>query len=141
MLSLSTQLPLSPLLRPDNPTHNPKFQSNRTRLRISTKDPIYTHQQNGYHFNGKNYSGAGDFPVEEKRPLPEEIRRELMPEHVAVIMDGNRRWARMRGLPSGSGYEAGFRAFRVLVELCSKWGIRVLTVFAFSSDNWVRPKV
>lgn len=64
-----------------------------------------------------------------------------MPEHVAVIMDGNRRWARMRGLPSGSGYEAGIGAFRVLVELCCKWGIRVLTVFAFSSDNWVRPKV
>ncbi|XP_020553501.1 dehydrodolichyl diphosphate synthase 2 isoform X2 [Sesamum indicum] len=64
-----------------------------------------------------------------------------MPSHVAVIMDGNRRWARMRGLPVGSGYEAGARAFRSIVELCCNWGIRVLTVFAFSSDNWFRPKV
>lgn len=47
----------------------------------------------------------------------------------------------MRGLPSGSGYEAGIRSLRVLVELCCKWGISVLTVFAFSSDNWFRPKV
>ncbi|KAI3474202.1 hypothetical protein Pfo_028990 [Paulownia fortunei] len=56
-------------------------------------------------------------------------------------MDGNRRWARMRGLPVGSGYEAGVRALRSVVELCCKLGIRVLTVFAFSSDNWFRPKV
>ncbi|THG08460.1 hypothetical protein TEA_001147 [Camellia sinensis var. sinensis] len=80
--------------------------------------------------------GAG-----EEETLPAGLRRDLMPDHVAVIMDGNRRWARMRGLPSGSGYEAGVRALRVLVKLCCRWGIRVLTVFAFSSDNWFRPKV
>ncbi|KAL6195452.1 hypothetical protein ACLB2K_031071 [Fragaria x ananassa] len=62
--------------------------------------------------------------------------REAMPRHVAVIMDGNVRWARRRGLPSG----AGARALRELVDLSRKWGIRVLTVFAFSYDNWVRPK-
>ncbi|KAL2509870.1 Dehydrodolichyl diphosphate synthase 2 [Forsythia ovata] len=73
--------------------------------------------------------------------LPEGLLRELMPNHVAVIMDGNRRWARMRGLPIWSGYEAGVRALRRLVELCCKWEIRVLTVFAFSSNNWFRPKV
>ncbi|KAL1545494.1 Cis-prenyltransferase 4, chloroplastic [Salvia divinorum] len=73
--------------------------------------------------------------------VPAGLRRESMPRHVAVIMDGNRRWARMRGLPVGSGYEAGVRALRRMVELCCKWGIRVLTVFAFSSDNWFRPKV
>lgn len=56
-------------------------------------------------------------------------------------MDGNGRWAQMRGLPVGAGYEAGARAFRGLVELCCKWGIRVLTVFAFSADNLFRPKV
>lgn len=78
---------------------------------------------------------------EELADLPAGLRRELMPRHVAVIMDGNRRWARTKGLPTHMGYEAGLRAMRRAVELCSKWGIQVLTVFAFSSDNWVRPKV
>lgn len=64
-----------------------------------------------------------------------------MPNHVAVIMDGNRRWAKMKGLPIALGYEAGVRALRNLVQLCCDWGISVLTVFAFSSQNWFRPKV
>lgn len=64
-----------------------------------------------------------------------------MPRRVAVIMDGNRRWALSRGLAVGCGYEAGVRSLRVLVELCLKWGIKVLTVFAFSRDNWFRPWV
>lgn len=73
--------------------------------------------------------------------LPVGLQRESMPRHVAVIMDGNRRWAHIRGLPVGSGYEAGVKSLKTLVELCCKWGIRVLTVFAFSNDNWFRPKV
>ncbi|KAH9701678.1 dehydrodolichyl diphosphate synthase 2 [Citrus sinensis] len=60
-----------------------------------------------------------------------------MPRHVAVIMDGNVRWARQRGLPSSAGHEAGVRSLRELVELCCRWGVKVLTVFAFSYDNWV----
>ncbi|PKI59806.1 hypothetical protein CRG98_019812 [Punica granatum] len=63
-----------------------------------------------------------------------------MPRHVAVIMDGSARWARRRGLPASSGHEAGVRSLKELVELCGKWGIRILTVFAFSSENWSRPK-
>ncbi|KAK1562259.1 hypothetical protein Q3G72_008945 [Acer saccharum] len=51
------------------------------------------------------------------------------------------RWARLRGLPVDSGYEAGVKSLRTIVELCCKCGIRVLTVFAFSSDNWFRPKM
>ncbi|CAN4109716.1 unnamed protein product [Withania somnifera] len=73
--------------------------------------------------------------------LPPQLKRELMPKHVAMVMDGNRRWAKMRGFPVALGYEAGFRAARKLIELCDNWGIRVLTLFAFSSDNWLRPKV
>lgn len=69
------------------------------------------------------------------------LRRESIPKHVAVIMDGNRRWAQLRGLPASSGYEAGVRSLRLMVELCCKLGIGVLTVFAFSTDNWLRPKV
>ncbi|XP_073157330.1 cis-prenyltransferase 4, chloroplastic-like [Henckelia pumila] len=93
--------------------------------------------------NGVSINGLPPvhYTEEDPIPLPPGLREESMPSHVAVIMDGNRRWARMRGLPSGSGYEAGARALRRLVELCCKWGIRVLTVFAFSSDNWVRPKM
>ncbi|XP_021715517.1 LOW QUALITY PROTEIN: dehydrodolichyl diphosphate synthase 2-like [Chenopodium quinoa] len=77
--------------------------------------------------------------VEEE--LPPGLRHEAMPRHVAVIMDGNVRWARQRGLPSGAGHEAGVRSLRRMVELCGKWGVKVLTVFAFSYDNWVRPQV
>ncbi|XP_062013948.1 dehydrodolichyl diphosphate synthase 2 [Rosa rugosa] len=58
-----------------------------------------------------------------------------------TTIDGNVRWARRRGLPSWSGHEAGARALREFVDLSRKWGIRVLTVFAFSCDNWVRPKM
>lgn len=73
--------------------------------------------------------------------LPAGLRRELMPKHVAVIMDGNARWAQKRGLPTGSGHQAGVRSLREVVELCCRWGIKVLTVFAFSSDNWARSGV
>ncbi|KAM5583261.1 dehydrodolichyl diphosphate synthase 2 [Rosa sericea] len=89
----------------------------------------------------KEFPNDGFAPVREEEELPAGLRREAMPRHVAVIMDGNVRWARRRGLPSGSGHEAGARALRELVDLSRKWGIRVLTVFAFSCDNWVRPKM
>ncbi|KAA8543739.1 hypothetical protein F0562_022084 [Nyssa sinensis] len=84
-------------------------------------------------------AGAGDSPGEEQ--LPAGLQQELMPRHVAVIMDGNVRWARLRGFPAALGHEAGVRSLRKLIGLCCKWGIRVLTVFAFSCDNWIRPKV
>ncbi|XP_061347218.1 dehydrodolichyl diphosphate synthase 2 [Gastrolobium bilobum] len=64
-----------------------------------------------------------------------------MPKHVAVIMDGNGRWAKLRGMPPSAGHEAGVQSLRKLLRLCCSWGIKVLTVFAFSTDNWVRPKI
>lgn len=73
--------------------------------------------------------------------LPEGLTRELMPKHIAVIMDGNGRWARQKGLPASAGHEAGVKSLREMVELCGQWGIQVLTVFAFSTENWIRPKV
>ncbi|KAI3833685.1 hypothetical protein MKX03_004020 [Papaver bracteatum] len=69
------------------------------------------------------------------------LKLESIPKHVAVIMDGNARWARQRGLPPTSGHEAGLRRLREIVDSCCKLGIRVLTVFAFSTDNWVRPQM
>ncbi len=59
--------------------------------------------------------------------------------HVAVIMDGNNRWARQRGLPGLSGHQAGAERVRELFEACKRHGIEVLTLFAFSSENWRRP--
>ena len=61
------------------------------------------------------------------------------PQHVAVIMDGNRRWASRRGLPRALGHASGARRVRQIVEACSERGVRYLTVFAFSTENWQRP--
>jgi len=62
------------------------------------------------------------------------------PRHVAIIMDGNGRWARQRGLSRNRGHEEGARSVRVAVETCREFGIRYLTLYAFSMENWVRPK-
>ncbi|MFV2063293.1 MAG: polyprenyl diphosphate synthase [Chloroflexota bacterium] len=63
---------------------------------------------------------------------------ERLPKHVAVIMDGNRRWARARGLPEAQGHAAGVEAIRPIVEHAVKRGIKVLTIYAFSRENWAR---
>ena len=64
----------------------------------------------------------------------------ILPEHVAVVMDGNGRWARKRHLPRAAGHKAGVDATRKIVENCAKKGIKALTIFAFSSENWNRPE-
>ncbi|MBT8136403.1 MAG: di-trans,poly-cis-decaprenylcistransferase [Gammaproteobacteria bacterium] len=61
------------------------------------------------------------------------------PRHIAIVMDGNGRWARRRGLPRNSGHRAGVRAARKVVEACGQRDIEMLTLFAFSSENWNRP--
>lgn len=61
------------------------------------------------------------------------------PRHVAVIMDGNRRWARAKGMPPVFGHQRGAEAVRRTVEGCREWGVSYLTLFAFSSENWRRP--
>jgi undecaprenyl diphosphate synthase len=63
-----------------------------------------------------------------------------LPRHVAVVMDGNGRWANKRHLPRAAGHKAGVKATRAIVENCAKKGIEALTIFAFSSENWNRPK-
>ncbi len=63
-----------------------------------------------------------------------------MPQHVAIIMDGNGRWAQKRQLPRIAGHRAGVDAVRQIVKACGENGIRILTLFAFSSENWRRPK-
>ncbi|MCU7844548.1 MAG: isoprenyl transferase [Candidatus Thiodiazotropha sp. (ex Monitilora ramsayi)] len=63
-----------------------------------------------------------------------------VPQHIAVIMDGNGRWAKRRGLPRYAGHPVGVEAVRRIVEACVERGISVLTLFAFSSENWRRPQ-
>jgi len=62
------------------------------------------------------------------------------PRHIAIIMDGNGRWAQKRFMPRAVGHQAGVRAVRKIVEYCAKHKVEVLTLFAFSSENWRRPE-
>ena len=69
-----------------------------------------------------------------KTPLPERV-----PAHVAIIMDGNGRWARARGLPRLAGHRAGVENLRRVIEASVEFGIHTLTIYAFSTENWARP--
>ncbi len=64
---------------------------------------------------------------------------QLLPAHLGIIMDGNGRWAKRRGLPRSAGHAAGAANFKKITRYCSKIGIRYLTVYAFSTENWTRP--
>lgn len=66
---------------------------------------------------------------------------DIIPRHIAIIMDGNNRWAKKRFLPSIAGHTAGASAVRRTVEIAAKAGVKVLTLFAFSSENWKRPQL
>ncbi|NDJ24467.1 isoprenyl transferase [Nostoc sp. B(2019)] len=72
--------------------------------------------------------------------LPIDLKRELLPKHVAVIMDGNGRWAKRQGLPRIMGHKAGVDALKDLLRCCKDWGIQALTAYAFSTENWKRPQ-
>jgi undecaprenyl diphosphate synthase len=65
---------------------------------------------------------------------------DLLPKHVAVIMDGNGRWAEMRGLPRIEGHREGIHSVRDMISSCLELGIRALTIYAFSQENWNRPR-
>ncbi len=71
--------------------------------------------------------------------LPADLDRERLPHHVAVIMDGNGRWAKRQGLPRIIGHRQGVSALKKLLRCCNDWGIQALTVYAFSTENWGRP--
>ena len=63
-----------------------------------------------------------------------------LPRHIAIIMDGNGRWAKKRGLPRTAGHKAGAETFRDIATYCRELGVEYLTVYAFSTENWKRPK-
>ncbi len=76
----------------------------------------------------------------ELKKLMDKIKEKPLPKHIAIIMDGNGRWAKMRNLPRVEGHRAGITAVRESVEGCAEVGIKYLTLFAFSTENWKRPK-
>lgn len=71
--------------------------------------------------------------------LPSDLEKNRLPRHVAVIMDGNGRWAKQRGLPRIMGHQKGVDALKDLLRCCRDWGVPALTAYAFSTENWGRP--
>jgi undecaprenyl diphosphate synthase len=71
---------------------------------------------------------------------PESDLPEKIPQHIAIIMDGNGRWAISRGLPRLAGHRAGTENLRRIIEACIEFGIQYLTIYAFSTENWGRPQ-
>jgi undecaprenyl diphosphate synthase len=78
-------------------------------------------------------------PQSEETALINRIDEERLPAHVAVIMDGNGRWAKQKNLKRNAGHSAGAEAAREITEIAARLGIRYLTLFMFSSENWKRP--
>lgn len=72
-------------------------------------------------------------------PVQEIIKKSNL-QHIAIIMDGNRRWAKNKMLPGASGHSAGVKSLNKIVKACGEWGIKYLTVYAFSTENWGRKK-
>ncbi|GEB30914.1 MULTISPECIES: isoprenyl transferase [Brevibacillus] len=77
----------------------------------------------------------------EKQTVPAELDRSgKIPQHVAVIMDGNGRWAKMRNLPRVAGHRAGMKTVKEVVKAADEIGVRYMTMYAFSTENWKRPR-
>ena len=74
------------------------------------------------------------------QPAQGEVDFTRLPRHIAIIMDGNGRWAKKRGLPRTAGHAAGAETFRTIATYCKDIGLDYLTVYAFSSENWKRPE-
>ncbi len=75
----------------------------------------------------------------DKNHLNEHMLPDVIPGHVAIIMDGNGRWAKRRGLPRTAGHSKGVKTFEDVVEMCFNAGVSTVTVYAFSTENWKRP--
>lgn len=73
--------------------------------------------------------------------MPAACANDRLPAHVAIIMDGNRRWAKQRGLPAIAGHKAGVDSVHAVVKAASDAGIKALTIYAFSTENWRRSKI
>ena len=78
-------------------------------------------------------------PQQHPNQRPADLQGDRLPQHVAVIMDGNGRWAKRRGMPRIMGHRRGVDALKQLLRCCDDWGIGALTAYAFSTENWGRP--
>jgi len=77
----------------------------------------------------------------EDKKIRDRLQRQgQIPQHIAIIMDGNGRWAKQRGLPRIAGHREGVKAVRDVVEACAELDVQVLTLYTFSTENWRRPK-
>jgi undecaprenyl diphosphate synthase len=74
----------------------------------------------------------------QKKPL--DLSPYKVPEHIAIIMDGNGRWAKQRNLPRVAGHRAGSENLRRIINACVEFGVKILTIYAFSTENWGRPE-
>ncbi|MDC3416369.1 isoprenyl transferase [Aquibacillus salsiterrae] len=82
-----------------------------------------------------------NFPFFKKKTSQQiELKKDNLPEHVAIIMDGNGRWAKKRGLPRIAGHKQGMDNVKRIVKIANKHQVKVLTLYAFSTENWKRPK-
>lgn len=68
------------------------------------------------------------------------IDAHLVPKHIAIIMDGNGRWAKERGLPRIAGHRSGMKTVKLITKACDRLGVKILTLYAFSTENWKRPQ-
>lgn len=74
------------------------------------------------------------------RQQPLDLTGYIIPKHIAIIMDGNGRWARKRGLPRQAGHRQGAENLRRIINACVEFGVNILTIYAFSTENWGRPE-
>ena len=89
----------------------------------------------------KIFGGGKSTPAPDEDDLLSNLAvdRERMPRHIAIVMDGNGRWAKAQGRSRSAGHEAGARTLKRIVRAASNMGVEVLTVYAFSTENWKRP--
>ncbi|RHN56466.1 putative ditrans,polycis-undecaprenyl-diphosphate synthase ((2E,6E)-farnesyl-diphosphate specific) [Medicago truncatula] len=144
MLSLSP--PITLITCPPKTTTNPTHASRSQSRRLPSQPMIIIKRGTtvaGSIPNADKAEGRAsiDEDLLEVELTQTELRKEMIPKHVAVIMDGNGRWAKMRGLPLSEGHTAGMQSLKTMVKMCLRWEIKVLTIFMFSTDNWIRPKV
>lgn len=79
-------------------------------------------------------------PNSQEAELLSQIDLARLPNHIAIIMDGNGRWAKMRGKPRLYGHRKGAESVRIVLDTCVRLGIKALTLYAFSTENWRRPE-
>ncbi|MCK4436661.1 isoprenyl transferase [bacterium] len=106
---------------------------------VETKDDqnfLDLSAERGYNCNIKGRA----ISVTKANELEEKLDKSKLPRHIAIIMDGNGRWARKRRLPRVAGHRAGVQSVREIVRACGEIGIKVLTLYAFSAENWKRPR-